>query len=114
MNDRFYMNMNGFKNLVGFEKSEEDRTCFFAWQKDVKTIQEAYDFLDVWIEDLGLPIQEKLISCWNQAYRCIGWATAAEDLLISPELNIKFYCSISDPMSGIIHCSMEAKVKTDK
>lgn len=113
MNDRFYMKMNGFKNLVGFEKSEEGQ-YFFAWQKDVETIEEAYDFLDIWIEDLDLPIQEKLISCWDQAYRCIGWATAAEDLLISPELNIKFYISISDPMSGIIHCSMEAKVKTGK
>ena len=65
--DRFYMKMNSFKNLVGFEKSEEE--YFFAWQKDVETIQEAYDFLDVWVEDLGLPIQEKLISCWDQAYR---------------------------------------------
>lgn len=70
MNDRFYMNMNSFKNLVGFEKSEEGQ-YFFAWKKDVKTIQEAYDFLDVWIEDLELPIQEKLISCWDQTYRCI-------------------------------------------
>ena len=52
--DRFYMKMNSFKNLVGFEKSEEE--YFFAWQKDVETIQEAYDFLDVWVEDLGLPI----------------------------------------------------------
>lgn len=107
--DRFYMKMNSFKNLVGFEKSEEE--YFFAWQKDVETIQEAYDFLDVWVEDLGLPIQEKLISCWDQAYRCIGLSTATEDLLISPKLNIRFYLSISDPMSGI-SCSMEAKVKT--
>lgn len=29
MNDRFYMNMNSFKNLVGFEKSEEGQ-YFFA------------------------------------------------------------------------------------
>lgn len=110
MNDRFYMNMNGFKNLVGFEKSEEGQ-YFFAWQKDVETIQEAYDFLDVWIEDLGLPIQEKLIETWDLAYRCIGCATATEDLLISPELDIEFGISISDPMSGIVHCSMEAKIK---
>lgn len=54
MNDRFYMKMNGFKNLVGFEKSEKGQ-YFFAWKKDVKTIQEAYDFLNVWVEDLGLP-----------------------------------------------------------
>ena len=67
MNDRFYMNMNSFKNLVGFKKSEEGQ-YLFAWEKDVKTIQEAYDFLDVWIEDLDLPIQEKLISCWDQAH----------------------------------------------
>lgn len=110
MNDRFYMKMNGFNNLVGFEKNEEGQ-YFFAWKKDVKTIQEAYDFLDVWIEDLELPIQEKLISCWDEAYRCIGWATATRDLLISTELEIKFYVWVSEPMSGIVHLSMEAKVK---
>lgn len=113
MNDRFYMNMNSFNNLVGFEKSEEGQ-YFFAWKKDVETIQEAYNFLDVWVEGLGLPIQQELISCWDEAYRCAGWATATRDLLISTELEIKFYISISDPMSGIIHCSMEAKVKTGK
>lgn len=109
MNDRFCMNQNNFKNLVGFEKSEEGR-YFFAWQKDVETIQEAYDFLDVWDESLDLPIQQELISCWDEAYRCIGWATATRDLLISTELEIKFYVWISDPMSGIVHLSMEAKL----
>ena len=94
--DRFYMKMNSFKNLVGFEKSEEE--YFFAWQKDVETIQEAYDFLDVWVEDLGLPIQEKLISCWDQAYRCIGLSTATEDLLISPKYpSPSAYCTVAYP-----------------
>lgn len=109
MNDRFCMNQNNFNNLVGFEKSEEG-LYFFAYQKDVKTIQEAYDFLDVWDEGLDLPIQQELISCWDEAYRCIGWGTATRDLLISTELKIKFYVWISDPMSGIIHISMEAKL----
>lgn len=113
MNGRFYMNMSSFENLVGFEKSEEGR-CFFAWQEDVEAIQEAYGFFDVWIEDLELPVQGKPISCRDRAYRCAGWATAAEDLLIGPELDVGFYVSIGDPMSGTARCSMEAKAKTGK
>lgn len=103
------MKINAEKNLNSIATLENG--CYrYRWSTDVKTIQEAFDFLDIWDDNLAIPIQESLISTWDMAYRCIGWAIATDNLYTSPTLEINWCCWIDDPTSEVVHLSMEARL----
>lgn len=103
------MKENAEKNLTEIATLEDYRYRY-RWSTDVESIQEAYDFLDIWDEDLGLPIQESLISTWDRAHRCTGWATAIDNLYSSPTLEIDYCCWVDDHNENIVHLSMEARL----
>lgn len=103
------MKANAEKNLKEISTLEDDRYQY-RWSTDVESIQEAFDFLNIWDDSLALSIQESLISTWDMAHRCIGWAIATDDLYTSSALEIHWCCWIDDPMSDLVHLSMEARL----
>lgn len=105
------MKNDATKNLKEIATLENGRYRY-RWSTDVVTIQEAYEFLDIWDDNLVSPIhiQESLISTWDEANRCSGWATAIDNIYTSPALEIDWCCWIDDPDENIVHLSMEARL----